>query len=597
MVTSRTVEAVLLQPTDEAPVILRRFTRQRGDELGTKMGAAASHHPDLAEDTTVDDDFTIQFGGSQPGGTELFLSSEFAGLEGGDDASATHEPATFDLELTDILAECRDAGYADPGVAFVVSAPEYNQLELRVPVEGKKRRPERSRLLKLLTQQHEGTVDEDRVTFVALANLDESEYRFLAIFPRANDSVNATLAAMRALKDRRMPAVRLQDTEMTLFLGVVRRALRLQTEMAEISIDGGEASDESAPEPGASAGETSLIVRAGVDDTLVVFMRGETPMYIERLRSVSSLDAPETICSRILLQQDEYGIGEIHHVFVMSTDRERDLVESFQMFFPDARVDRLSDHVPSPEGGYSGEDVGRNTVAASAVAMRIVPGLRHLDAFEPVNLVLHKYTRRAPKLPFTWHVAVMSLLLFVSVAFFGFRFASQQYQIAEYEQRIRDFPTHVDTRDAQALQARIDSLRGTSQRYLHALNVLDTLMVGSDRWSRALEETAAGTSNVRGIWVESWRPIGADRVRLTGNSTSRDRVVRLAETLDGHLESLTFSDIREMQVYGFVIDIQLEDLLPEAAVYLRERALVAAEQEAAAAAEGYTGTPVSQTSY
>src|SRR5690625_7881717 len=69
MVTSRTVEAVLLQPTDEAPVILRRFTRQRGDELGTKMGAAASHHPDLAEDTTVDDDFTIQFGGSQPGGT------------------------------------------------------------------------------------------------------------------------------------------------------------------------------------------------------------------------------------------------------------------------------------------------------------------------------------------------------------------------------------------------------------------------------------------------------------------------------------------------------------------------------------------------
>src|SRR5690625_7324614 len=104
MVTSRSVEAVLLQPTDEAPVILRRFTRQRGDELGTKRGAAASHHPDLAEDTSVDVDFTIQFGGSQVGGNELFLTAEFAGLGGGDDTPATYEPATFDLELTDRLA-------------------------------------------------------------------------------------------------------------------------------------------------------------------------------------------------------------------------------------------------------------------------------------------------------------------------------------------------------------------------------------------------------------------------------------------------------------------------------------------------------------
>jgi hypothetical protein len=594
MVTSRSVEAVLLHASDDGPVAIRRFTRHRS--AGHTRAGGMDILPPETESSNTGDDFTIQFGDLPAGGSEMFLGSEFAGLEGGGDEGGSHAPASFDLELTDILAECRDAGYADPVVAFAVGTTEVQQIEMRLPGDGRKR-PDRSKLVKLLSAQHDGPVDEERVGFVAMTSTEEGEMRFLALIPRVNDAVSATLQALKGRKDVRMPAVRLVDTESTLYLGLARAALRLYREVPQLETAGD--APDSARDTSASP-RTTLVIRAGVDDTLVMFLRGDAPMYIERLRSLTSADSPDTICSRILLQQDEYGVGEVHHVLVLSADRERDLVESFKMFFPDALVERLAEHVPSGTEIIE-NDGGRAIVPASAAGLRIVGGKRHEGVFEPVNFVVRKYTRRAPKLPFTWHVAVMAVLLFASVFFFGVRYASLTFEIADHQERLREYPPQIADTDIRALQSRIDSLRGTSTRYLHALDVLDTLMVGSDKWSRALEETAGATSAVAGIWVETWRPSGQSRVRLSGNSTSRDRIVRLAERMEGHIESLTFSEIREFPVYSFVIDIPLSDELPEAARYLRDQARLQAEnaarQAARAEVDDRVDPPMARTSF
>lgn len=598
MVTSRTVEAVLLQQTEDGPTVVRRFSRQRSLAQQNRAGLP-THTPD-GESEGSSDDFTIQFGDTPGGGSEMFLNSEFA-VDAKDDRTGVAAPTAFDFELADILAECRDAGYADPVVAFAVGSADAVQLELRVPSEGKKKRPDRSKLVKLLKQQHDGPVDEERAAFIAMTSSDDGEWRFLAIIPRAQDAITTTLQALKSRKDQRMPAVRLMDTETSLYLGLARSALKMHRELPEIN----SSDDEEAPpkrQPSPNEPRMSLVVRAGVEDTIVMFLRDDAPMFVERLRSLTSLDAPETICSRILLQQDEYGVGEVHHVFVLSADRERELVGSFKMFFPDACVERLGDHVPAPPAGFSSEGAGTTFVPASAVGARMLGSNRYEGAFEPVNLILRKYTRRAPKLPFTWHIAAMTVLMFASLFFFGIRYASQQHDIAEYEEKLREYPPSLADTDIRELQSRIDSLRGTSQRYLRALDVLDTLMVGSDRWSRALEKTSNGTASVSGIWVDSWRPVGKQQVRLNGNATSRDRVVRLAERMDGHIEALTFSEIREWPVYSFVIDITLPDQLPEAAEYLRERAReiesarVVDHQDRQSADERTSQTPVSRTS-
>ena len=64
----------------------------------------------------------------------------------------------------------------------------------------------------------------------------------------------------------------------------------------------------------------------------------------------------------------------------------------------------------------------------------------------------------------------------------------------------------------------IDSLEAVHARYMRAINVLEGLLQGSDRWSQALEQMSTEVSEVTGIWIESWNPRGAG-LEVTGNAT------------------------------------------------------------------------------
>ncbi|WP_243663627.1 hypothetical protein [Rhodothermus marinus] len=84
----------------------------------------------------------------------------------------------------------------------------------------------------------------------------------------------------------------------------------------------------------------------GSDDTLVLFVQGETLQHAESLRSLTVHDTPETVCSRILLLQDEYGIGEVSHVFLVGEQGETEIQRSLEVFFPNARVENLRYYLP-----------------------------------------------------------------------------------------------------------------------------------------------------------------------------------------------------------------------------------------------------------
>src|SRR5690606_4766112 len=104
-----------------------------------------------------------------------------------------------------------------------------------------------------------------------------------------------------------------------------------------------------------------------------------------------------------------------------------------------------------------------------------------------------------------------------------------------YEELLKTYPPDLEDADPRVLQARIDSMQAAYNGYMKALAVLDTLLVGSDTWSRSLEDLSRETAAVKGIWVESWTP-SAGRVVLSGNATARNRVVQLAERMGGELQ-------------------------------------------------------------
>ncbi len=574
MVTNRMLHAVLMQGEGESVRVLRRFTRQRVTK-GSQAGLMSSV-PELQEDASSAGDFTIQFGDGTTGGgggENLFLSSEFgggggvSGLMDSEEDVAGGISSTFVLELGDILAECKDVGYEDPIVAFCADSSDVMHVELRTSANDKKdgkgkdevqgasfrtSTADRSWLLKVLGEQYQGGFEANRVGFLKMSSIDPGELRYLAVFPKQRDSVIATLLAMREQQNLRLPIVRVLDAEVPLYLGLARSAL------ASSSI-------QTPPER-----THSLIVRAGTEDTLVLFMRGSQLLHYESLRSLTAYESPETICSRVLLQQDEHGINEVQHVFLLSEEREEELVESFEMFFPDSHVASLR-HVIYDLGDLGLEEANTSAiVGAVASALRLLPDERFNGVFDEINLMPNRLIKRRFKIPITWHIPVIGLLIMLTALFFVYKYISIDREIESLQQQLAGYPAEILDADPRILQAQIDSFDTVTSSYLNALTVLDDLLKGSDQWSRTLEKVAEATASVRGIWIDNWRP-ESNQLVIIGNASARDRVVTLSEKLGAEIESLTFSDIREAPVFSFRMRMPVIIELPEAAIYLRNQ--------------------------
>ena len=593
MITSRDVDAVLLEDAPEGPRILRTFRRHRN--VMPAMAPGVSETPGMSGEESGGD-FTIQFGDTGDAGADLFLMSEFDSLDPAvtgevGEAGGMAQVKTFELELRDIIAECEDAGYSDPKVAFCNGSIDVKTAELRTLVlkkeaakdgESNKKKEKRKKredakakrnakpvdkgtLVERLAEQTGEEVDPERVAFLPMTPGEGDLPRYLAILGKDPDPVIETVKVLRSKKSR-APQIRLLDNEISLYLGLARAAnlLRMNADMEE----GGDlAVDPLDPEP-----RKTLVVRAGVEDTLVMFLEEDKLQHFESLRSITTYDAPETICSRVLLLQDEYGTGEVQQVFLLGEEREETLLESFSLFFPDAYVESLGAYLPFAEGEETALE--RTRVLAVAAGLRLIRDDLYESVFPDVNLIPEKLLRRQFSIPVSWHSVALLVILFCTVLFFVYRYFTLRHQETLVRQRLQlQNLTEIEA-DAKKLQARIDSMEAATAGYVRALDVLDSLLVGSDQWSRTLEKTARATADIAGgIWVESWRMEGQN-LELEGNATSRDYVVSLADRLDASIRSLSFSEIREWPVFSFRMIFPIRRQLPEAAKYLREHVSV-----------------------
>ena len=568
-VTPTTVHGVLVRETDGRYGVVRPFARQRS--------AFAVDVPDLAAITPEAevapgaDDVTIQFGDSSSnlGAADLFLDSEFSDLAGVDgpemDYQATPRKASSPVvfELKDILDECRAAGHERPATAFCLGQPDVGYVEIVVAdkekgEKGKKAKAEpaadgapvvkRDRLLARLAEEYDAPFEKERVAFLPMTTRDGLQ-RFLAVVPTPEESLAESLDLLREQGGMRSVPFRAVDAEVPVLVGLTRWAFPCEPE------------------------ENTAIVRVGTEDTLVILLQGDTLHHTEHMMSVTTFDGPDTICSRVLLQQDVQGIGTVHQVIVLSEERERELVQGFGAFYPDAHVGALREGLKAQGVGAAGSDAAlaaKSLPALGAALRALMEREKDSPFYAEVNMLPKRLRRRRRKidLAIAWHTLVAGVLLFFTVLFFIGLYFSQQREIAEAEARVEAYPEELNL-SGPALQAQIDSLRGVYTRITTTLNTIDSLLVGSDKWSRGLARTARATAS-SGAWVEAWNPQPAG-VKLSGMATTRDQVVQFAERMDASIESLAFSEIREYPVYAFVFDVPIREELPEVATYLREQ--------------------------
>ncbi len=573
--TSRDVHAVLVQDTDSGPVIVRQFHRTIG-ESGSQFYAPVT--PEMNESGSTD--ITFNVGGESDAGGSLFLAGEFGQMDsrgsfdargdgGGTPASSFQATTKFDLELLDIISECQDAGFENFRISFAIGTGFLRTSEIKVRVHGRRRsrtesgekkpgvlnfgngKPGKNSIEGAFAEKHDGEFDPGKVVFLPMKSDDPEILKALAVFATKNEPVEPTLQTIRDRK-RTLPGIDLLDTEITLFLGLAKAA---QNRSAEL----GNSDTEHGP---------TLLVRAGTEDTIVMFLDGDKLVRFESLRSITAFDPPETICSRVLLLQDEFGLGDAGTVVLLGEEREESLADSFRTFFPDTRVELLRDYLPELRSD-DGNIVRGDAVLAAAVTLRVISDSAAKDKFLKINFLPRKLVRAQFKLPFAWPLAAMYVLLFVTSLFFMYRFYSQKHEIELYKYELAQYPEELIMLNASDLQTKIDSLQRKTTGYVGALDILDSLLIGSDRWSRALSTTAAITAEVQGIWIETWREDG-DGLKLSGTATDRISVVSFATQANATIETLEFSDIRGFQVYTFTMHMRTPLELPNVARYFRD---------------------------
>jgi hypothetical protein len=560
------IEAVLLRMEGDRASMVSRFTRQRSAQGGmVSKEALATALPGLR--SAEDADFTIQVGSGGGGGGDMFLGSEFGDVEkrGAEHAIETNGNGAkvlampFLAQLKEILGECASMGHPQPRLAFCIQPPDVSyatilaqsddtRKDARKPTAADERHT-RKRLLEWLDEQHHAKADRERAAFVEIAPLKKTR-RYLAVWPEGREPVTPTVDLLKKQPEASNLRSELIDSELTLLRTLVLNAK----------------GDLAVQEEG-----TTALVRVGTEDTLVLFFSGRELRHYERLRSLTTYDSPQTVCSRVLLQQDEQKIGAVDRLFVLGEGRSEKLLDGFKSFYEETDVRPISDLLHA-DGLAAGDDLPHaGTMLAAGVALRLGFGY---NGDTGINLMPEKLRKkRKAELSVAWHTLVMLLVLFATTFFFVWSYQSGQAEIRQARADLAANPPPAPLENPAVLQARVDSLQAAYTMYTRSLTTLDSLLVGSDRWSRFLESTSRATGGISGVWINSWNSSGGN-VRFDGAATSQTQVALLARRMNGSIEkSSSFeirSDGRPVRLYNFTMTVPVPVRTPYVAEYLQQ---------------------------
>ncbi len=512
--------------------------------------------------SSEDIDFTLEVGDSEtaPGrSSPSGFDDEPESPTGEIEEAAGAAPRLFASQLREILNECAEIGAPNPEIALCAGPPDTDMVEIEDPEEASAREkrwwntvrdqvsfgedPEQRRRLHAVRDRYSRSFDGARAVFLPMTPNESGTARLLATFPTDQESITPTIKTLSETDDIDATVGRI-DAEISLYINLIRHYVT----------------------PGAE--ETTAIVRVGVDDTLLLFMTGNEVRRADRLHSLTTYDAPNTIGSRILLYQDDQKIESVDRVVVVAERDDDRLMNVLASLYPEADVTPLT-HALSPGwADTSNEDIqGLRSKSGPALgaALLLLDGLAGNTNL--LGSTPHRTTRRTPA--FAWHTATMLLVLAAVTLFFTWRYVDQQATIDRLEAQAQQNPVSGPELTPDMLRHQIDSLYAVHQQHSRALQTLDSLLVGSTEWSATMERTATLTRAVGDVWFEEWS-IAPSTITLKGTALNRGDLAEFTRRLDGTVYTLAYAEISDRRVYPFRIEIPRFTELPEAAVRLRE---------------------------
>ena len=301
--------------------------------------------------------------------------------------------------------------------------------------------------------------------------------------------------------------------------------------------------------------EVSVIIYVGVEFTRLIFMRGDhfyqfAPILGE---GYDSPNLQNTVYSRLLLEQDNLAIPRIHRIILAGESKRIAFRDFLIQQLPEQEVEYLlAPRLDTTELTAEEQDMLSEYAVPIGVAWRVLEPNNPL--VYKVNLLPAEIREGQRVFKLAWHGYLLMLLLFLSTLFFTWQIGQKSRDIRE----LRDVLTLKEGQRAenQTLAGSIQTLQEQLGRYKTSLALYDSLVPGSERWSKVLTQVSHGVEDLNSIWLSDFTAGQEGLIKINGFTVYRTRIPRLATLFDNSLlKEVNVQAIRDQTVYKYNIEV------------------------------------------
>ena len=297
--------------------------------------------------------------------------------------------------------------------------------------------------------------------------------------------------------------------------------------------------------------EFTIIVYIGQENSRLIFLKGKKIFNISYVIGVG-IDSPNilnTIYSRILLEQDNLSLPKVNNIILTGECYEAGMRNFLASKMPE---DINVQYIQFQHLRVIGIDpiLSRYAIATGASLRALEQENEYLYEVDlsPIHIKEGKKFRLG-----VWGWSILAFLALLTF-FFTIRFGGQTMEIVQLKTQLE--AEKLELEQLQEMDLRLNVQRRQVSAFDEAYGMLDSLMLGTDTWSKFLLKVARIVENNKGLWITDLTQSGNDKVLLRGYSTRRERVLEFSTRLgNATLKRVDVQEIRELKLNYFEIEL------------------------------------------
>jgi hypothetical protein len=291
--------------------------------------------------------------------------------------------------------------------------------------------------------------------------------------------------------------------------------------------------------------EYTAIIYVGVEYSRIIFMKGAEFLHFAPVLG-EGYDSPNirnTVYSRLLLEQDNVGIPRVDKIIVAGESQKVGFDEFLREQLPEVEVQYLTTpYVDTSALPAEMQEKIPEFIPSIAVAWKALD--EEHPAFYGTNLLPTEVREGQRAFKLAWHGYLLLLLVFVGTIFFTGRFSRMRADVVKNESTVKQLRVRED--ENKRLLNAINGINVDIGKYQLALAVYDTMVPGSDRWSKTLQHLSNGAEDLKALWFDELHSTADGGMYLKGYSRDRDAIPRIAALFDNStLNKVEMKTIRD----------------------------------------------------